>query len=230
VTLQIAPAAAGFPLPNSEHLIFEGGSTRKKLLIVFAYINQVLGTRSHSSFLRNVDCKKLFLNPGKNEWYQTGVPGVADTYTGLLRFLQDVASDFSDHEIICLGHSMGGFAALGFGVSIGASRILASVPEVTLNVPNSLSIRHMKGVKLDCDDLTDVLAYNTRSDITALVGRRNVFDMGMGYRLLSFPRTDVIELDTGHNTFPYLKDVGKLGATLEAFVEGQAIRPILDGV
>jgi len=43
------------------------------------------------------------------------------------------------------------------------------------------------------------------------------------------PRTDVIGLDIGHNTFPYLKDVGKLGATLEAFVEGQPLRPVLAG-
>lgn len=229
MALQIAPTSAGFPLPNSENLIFEGASTRKRLLIVFAYINQALGTRSHSSFLRNVDCKKLFLNPGRNEWYQTGVPGVADSYSGLLRFVQDVASDFADHEIICLGHSMGGFPALGIGVSVGASRILASAPEYVLNTPNSLSIRHLDNTRIDCGDLTQVLAGNSRSDITVLVGKQNAFDMEMARRLGELPRTDVIGLDIGHNTFPYLKDVGKLGATLEAFVEGQPLRPVLAG-
>lgn len=229
MTLHIAPSKNGFPLPNSEHLIFEGNSSRKKLLIVFAYINQQLGTRSHSSFLRDVDCKKLFLNPGRNEWYQTGVHGVADTYSGLLAFLQDVASDFADHEIICLGHSMGGFPALGIGVSIGASRILASVPEYVLNTANSLSIRHLKDTNVDCGDLTEVLSGNTKSDITVLVGKQNAFDMEMGRQLSGFPHTDVIALETGHNTFPYLRDVGKLGVILEAFVEDQPIRPLLEG-
>ncbi|MEE1612460.1 hypothetical protein [Microvirga sp. CF3016] len=218
------------PIRNSEYLIFEPHSDRKKLLIVFSYINQQLGTRAHSSFLRNVDCKKLFLNPGLNEWYQSGVPGVAPSYSGLLAFLQDVRSQFADHEILCLGHSMGGFPALGIGICIGADRILASAPEYVLNLPNSLSIRHLRDTQIECGDLTPVLLANVRSSITILVGRQNEFDMDVARRLSKFPQTDVIELETGHNTFPYLKDVGRLGATLEALVEGQDIRSIVADV
>jgi hypothetical protein len=226
--IHIAPNSSGFSFPNSDHLIFEGTSTRKKLLIVFAYINQQLGTRSHSSFLRDVDCKKLFLNPGRNDWYQTGVPGVADTYSGLVTFLREVAIHFADHEIICLGHSMGGFPALGIGVGIGAIRILASAPEYVLNTANSLSVRHLNDTTIDCGDLTEVLTENTESRITVLVGKQNAFDMEVGYRLSDFPHTEVIKLETGHNTFPYLKDIGKLGPVLKAFVEGHPIRPLLE--
>ncbi|WP_114944117.1 hypothetical protein [Microvirga calopogonii] len=215
---------------NSDHVIFEPDSDRKKLLIVFAYIDQKLGTRSHSSFLRHVDCKKLFLNPGRNEWYQTGVPGIASSYTGLLAFLRDVKSGFADHEILCLGHSMGGFPALGIGVAIGADRILASAPEYVLNMPNSLSVRHLKQTRVECGDLTPVLSANAGSSISILVGRQNAFDMEAATRLGAFPHTDVIALETGHNTFPYLKEVGKLGVTLEAFVEGRDIRSIVADV
>lgn len=217
-------------IQNSDHLIFESDSDRKKLLIVFAYINQKLGTRSHSSFLRHIDCKKLFLNPGLNEWYQTGVRGAASSYSGLLAFLQDVTSHFPDHEVLCLGHSMGGFPALGIGVSIGADRILASAPEYILNTSNSLSIRHLQDTLIECGDLTSTLVANAKSSITVLVGKQNSFDMDVAQRLSEFPHTDVIELETGHNTFPYLKDVGRLGATLEAFVEGRDIRTIVAGV
>jgi hypothetical protein len=217
-------------IQDSSHLIFEPESNRKKLLIIFAYINQKLGTRSHSNFLRNVNCKKLFLNPGLNEWYQTGVPGVASSYSGLLAFLQDVKSNFADHEILCLGHSMGGFPALGIGVSIGADRILASAPEYILNRPNSLSIRHLKDTQIECGDLTPTLSSNSKSSITVLVGKQNAFDMTVARRLSEFPRTDVIALETGHNTFPYLKDVGRLGETLEAFVDARDIRPVVAGV
>ena len=215
---------------SSDHVIFEPESDCKKLLIVFAYINQKLGTRSHSSFLRDVDCKKLFLNPGLNEWYQTGVPGAASSYSSLLAFLQGVRSSFADHEILCLGHSMGGFAALGIGVGIGADRILASAPEYVLNTPNSLSIRHLKDTRIECGDLTPTLATNPKSSITVLVGKQNPFDMDVARRLSMFPHTEVVALETGHNTFPYLKDVGRLGATLRAFVEGRDIRSVVAGV
>ncbi len=228
--LQEVTGAGPVSIRNSDHLIFEPDSDSKRLLIVFAYINQQLGTRSHSSFLRNVDCKKLFLNPGVNEWYQSGVPDVSSSYSGLLAFLQDVRSKFADHEVLCLGHSMGGFPALGIGVAMGADRILASAPEYVLNMPGSLSIRHLQDRRLECGDLTQVLSANSKSAITVLVGRQNAFDMDMARRLGGFPHTDVIELETGHNTFPYLKDVGRLGATLEAFVEGRDIRSVVSGV
>lgn len=228
--LQELTKTEAISIQNSSHLIFEPASDRKKLLIVFSYIDQKLGTRAHSSFLRNVNCKKLFLNPGLNEWYQTGIPGVAPSYSGLLAFLQDVKSNFADHEILCLGHSMGGFPALGIGVSIGADRILASAPEYILNTPNSLSVRHLKDTRIECGDLTPTLSANSKSSITVLVGKQNAFDMNVARRLREFPRTDVIALETGHNTFPYLKDVGRLGATLEAFVDARDIRPVVAGV
>jgi len=228
--LQEVIGAGPVSIRNSDRLIFEPDSDTKKLLLVFAYINQQLGTRSHSSFLRNIDCKKLFLNPGLNEWYQRGVPGVASSYSGLLAFLQSVKSKFADHEILCLGHSMGGFPALGIGVAMGADRILASAPEYVLNLPGSLSIRYLHDKPLECGDLTPVLSANSTSAITVLVGRQNAFDMDVARQLSGFPHTDVIELETGHNTFPYLKDVGRLGATLEAFVDGRDIRSVVSGV
>jgi hypothetical protein len=125
---------------------------------------------------------------------------------------------------------MGGFPALGTGIDIGADRILASAPEYVLNTPNSLSIRHLKDTQIECGDLTPALSANAKSSITILVGRRNAFDMDVARRLSEFPQTDVVELETGHNTFPYLKDVGRLGAILEAFVAGRDIRPIVAGV
>jgi hypothetical protein len=54
--------------------------------------------------------------------------------------------------------------------------------------------------------------------------------MNVARQLSEIPQTDVIALETGHNTFPYLKDVGRLGATLEAFVDARDIRPVVAGV
>jgi hypothetical protein len=179
--LQELTKTKSISVQDSRHLIFEPDSDCKKLLIVFSYINQKLGTRLHSSFLRNVNCKKIFLNPGLNEWYQTGVPGVASSYSDLLAFLQDVKSNLKDTQI-------------------------------------------------ECGDLTPTLFSNSKSSITVLVGKQNAFDMTVARRLSEFPRTDVIALETGHNTFPYLKDVGRLGETLEAFVDARDIRSVAAGV
>lgn len=212
------------------HLIYEGSAPRKTLLIVFAYINQQVGTRSHSSFLSGIDCKKLFLNPGQNTWYQTGIPGVASSYAELGTFLAAVKQAHWDHEILCLGHSMGGFGALGFGLHIGADRILASVPEYVLNRPGSVSVRHMSEVSIRCGDLSEMLARNTDSRITILVGSKNSFDVSMAEGIAALTPAEIIRLNSDHGTFPYLRDHKKLGPLLEAFVNGDPLQPIVTGL
>ncbi|PVE23431.1 hypothetical protein DC522_15590 [Microvirga sp. KLBC 81] len=212
------------------HLIYEGASSTKTLLIVFAYINQKVGTRSHSSFLNEIDCKKLFLNPGQNAWYQTGVPGIASSYAELAALLVDVKAAHPDHKILCLGHSMGGFAALGFGLHIGADRILASVPEYILKRPGSLSARHMSEISIQCGDLSKILAQNTQSQITVLVGSRNLFDVSMAEGIAALTPAEVIALNSDHGTFPYLRDNKKLSALLKAFVKGDPLHPVVTGL
>lgn len=212
---------------NTPHLIFEGQPARQTLLIVFSYIDQPLGTRAHSSFLAGLDCKKLFLNPGRNHWYQDGVPGVAAGWSELLAFLTAVRRRFADHEILCLGHSMGGFAALGLGVAIGADRVLASVPEIELKLPGSLSVRYLRQTPLACADVTPLLAGNRRTAISVIVGRQAAFDMATATRLAALPLIELIEIDSNHATFPHLRDIGKLGALLAAFVENRPLRAVL---
>lgn len=212
------------------HLIYEGSSPRKTLLIVFAYINQQVGTRSHSSFLSGIDCKKLFLNPGQNAWYQTGIPGIASSYAELATFLARVREAHEDHEILCLGHSMGGFAALGFGLHIRADRILASVPEYVLKRPGSVSARHMGETRIQCGDLSEMLSRNVRSRITVLVGERNAFDIAMAEGIAALTPTDIVRLNCGHETFPYLRDNRKLGTLLRAFIAGEPLQPAVAGL
>lgn len=212
---------------DSEFVIFDGQSARKTLLIVFSYIDQPVGTRTHGRFLQSIDCKRLFLNPGRNHWHQTGVPGIATNYSGVEDFCAAVARRFADHKILCLGHSMGGFAAMGIGVAIGAERIFASVPEIALNLPGSVSARYLHGVAIERGDLTAELRANRRTPITVLIGRRDAFDVAMGQRLAALPGVEIVEVDSDHATFPHLRDRGTLQAVLTAFVDGRPIAPAL---
>jgi hypothetical protein len=220
----------GYYKSEEGHLIYDGTSSQKTLLVVFAYINQQVGTRSHSSFLSEVDCKKLFVNPGQNAWYQTGVPEIGSSYAELAAFLIEVKAAHPDHEILCLGHSMGGFAALGLGLHIHADRILASVPEYVLNLPGSVSARHIRGGPIECGDLSEALSQNARSRITVLVGLKNHFDVSMAESIAALTPVEVIQLSCGHETFPYLRDNNKLALLLNAFVEGNPLRPIAAGL
>lgn len=208
---------------NTPHMIFEGGSTRKTLLVVFSYIDQPIGTRAHSRFLEGIDCKKLFLNPGRNHWFQSGVPGIASNFAGVAEFVATIRRRFVDHKILCLGHSMGAFAALGIGLGIRADRILASSPEVVLNLPGSISVRYLRDVPIGRGDLTHQLAENRQTSISILVGRRDQFDIAVARRIATMPGVEIIEIDSDHATFPHLRDIGRLQNVLRAFVDGRSI-------
>jgi hypothetical protein len=221
--LAVEPAATRPLPPPGGHVLYEGASDRPVLLVVFAFVDQPVGTRSHSSFLRDVECKKLFLNPGVNAWYQTGVPGAAADWDGLRRYLADVKAEHPRHEILCLGHSMGGYAALGMGLAIGADRILASVPEYRLNLPASISVRHLGATPLACPDLAPALAANRDTAVTVIYGRENAFDASMATGIAALTPTTLVPLPCGHGTSPWLKERGCLADTLAAFVDGRPL-------
>ena len=69
-----------------------------------------------------------------------------------------------------------------------------------------------------------------RSRITVLVGSENAFDVSMAEGIAALTPTEVIELNCGHGTFPYLRDNRKLGSLLEAFVRGEPLRPVVAGL
>lgn len=230
MSLAVEPGATPpRPAPGG-HVIYEGDSARRVLLVVFAFVDQPVGTRSHSSFLREVECKKLFLNPGRNAWYQAGVPGAAEDWHGLRAFLAGVKAAHPGHEILCLGHSMGGYAALGLGLAMGADRILASVPEYRLNLPASISVRHLGATPLACPDLSPALAANRETAVTVIYGRENAFDASMATGIAALTPATLVPLPCGHGTFPWLKEHGLLAATLAAFVDGRPlpIPPLLN--
>jgi len=203
-------------LPNSDHFHFDGSSNAAKLMIVFGYINQPVGVLSHIKFLGEAACKKVFLNPGCNLWYQTGVPGVADSLETLETALNAICREYDDHELLCLGHSMGAYAALYFAAKLAASRVLASVPELQLNLPGSISINHMNG--RSGPNLLDILPPDLKTRVSVIVGTKSPFDLEMAERLTRFPKVELWKIPCSHETFPYLRDSGRLKAILEAFV------------
>ncbi len=234
VTTVLVPShgICAVPMPTeSGHFRIEAESPAKKLLIVFAYVDQPLEVITHTNFIERGHSKILFLNPGKNDWYQTGISDIADDYYGLGNFLRRLCSEqFPDHEIICLGHSMGAFAAIGFGIELGATRVLASVPEIELQLPGSVSIGRLKNVHIQMGNLAPFLRRNEKTRIIGLVGDQNAFDCTQAHLLSTFSMTEVWHLDCSHITFPYLRDKGRLKPLITAFIDDSDVGQSLEGV
>lgn len=218
---QVAQPVYNFHVDASSH--------EKRLLVVFAYFDHVTNRLPHANFLDLTKTKAIFLNPGVNSWYQTGVPGLAYSLSEMLKNLREIRENqFPDHELLCLGHSMGGYAAILAGLSLRASRVLALVPEVTLGLQNSRSAPYLKGIHVEYGDLRPMLRENALTTINVLVGKANGFDVEQADEVLLCPHTRVWQLPADHETLlPYLRDQKKLGPLFADFVQGKELSAVL---
>jgi hypothetical protein len=212
---------------DSEYCFYEDEIGSDILLIIFAYINQPLSIKSHYHYLSGLRCSKLFLNSGRNDWYQAGVPSVAGSFSELLDFCKRLSDEEPERRLLFLGHSMGGFAAIGAGLAVGHARVLASVPEIELLQPGSMSLRHMQPRKPTYPSLIEMLAQNRTTAIEAILGDKDPYDVAVAERLGEMPNTDVIMVPSDHGVFWHLKEQGTLRPTLAAFVAGNSVRSIV---
>ncbi|MFG1424477.1 alpha/beta fold hydrolase [Roseixanthobacter liquoris] len=210
---------------ESGHVIWERHSP-DRLAIVFAYIDLPVGIPAHHNFLAGSDCSRLYLNPGRNDWYQNGIPTFSDSFDATVTAISTAASTYK--EIVCVGHSMGAYAAISFGLSIKAARVLAFGPEIVLRKPGSYSHHYLKDGDVKRGDIRDLLAANTTTSINVVAGRQEAVDMAAAAEILTFPLTHVYPVNSSHATTLHLRDTGQLTPLLHCFIRGDDLTSVLD--
>jgi hypothetical protein len=212
----------------TDHCFYERSGDYDTLMVLFNYWGQEVSVRSHGRYVATSPCNKLYLHSGKNDWFQNGIPEVANSFEGLLDFCHGLRGRFPEKRFVFAGHSMGAFAALGCGLFSDADRILASVPEVDLCQPGSLSAKYLDERELRYPSIRALLAENKRTPIDVIVGARDEGDMRAARLILAIRPVSLIELDCAHETFVDLRDAGLLELVFQAFVEGRDLGEALN--
>ena len=212
----------------TDYCFYERGGDYDTLMVLFNYWGQDISVRSHGRYVAAAPCNKLYLHFGKNDWFQNGIPEVAESFDGLLTFCHGLRGRFSEKRLVFVGHSMGAFAALGCGLFSDADRILASVPEVDLCQPGSFSAKYLDEKELRYPSICALLAENRRTPIDVIVGVRDEADLRAARSVLAIRPASLIELDCAHETFVDLRDAGLLELVFRAFVEGRDLGETLD--
>jgi len=102
-----------------------------RLIIVFGGINQGVGLpvfefrRSLSEF----SCAKLFVRDLGQSWYHGELPGFAADRDDALAKMAALIERGGYRRIVTIGNSMGGYAAIWFGVRLAAAQVLAFAPQ-----------------------------------------------------------------------------------------------------
>lgn len=117
------------------HMDFQ--SPGHPLVVAFGGINAGLGIPPFEFFnlLNGVQLNKLFIRDYEQTWYQLGVNEDFRTPNDLAAHIRELADG---SPIITLGNSMGGYAAILFGVLVQARQVIAFSPQTFLDKWNRL--------------------------------------------------------------------------------------------
>ncbi|WP_368923427.1 hypothetical protein [Comamonas aquatica] len=169
---------------------------KKKCVLVFS----PLSTVKNSSFgwwktLKSIDATILFIKDTENKWYLDFYPdgGFNDFSKEIINEINKLNLD-DDAKIFCVGPSMGGFAAFYYAKILGATSCFATSIEETLNLPGSISTRHLKKSNC-CFSLNKYL--DNKISYYLFVGELDFFDLYSASRLPDYVNINVLP-DTGH--------------------------------
>ena len=136
---------AGFPsglAGPSHHVTIREGSD--VLAIFFSAKDMAAHQFNFWHAGHELDENLLFVNSPSNDWYLSGVPGLGhgfeDTAAAMARWAEALAVS----RTIAIGTSMGGFAAIRYGSSLGAD-VLAFSTDAVIRDAGSRSAAYFKG-------------------------------------------------------------------------------------
>jgi len=167
----------------------EGDPRGGRLLVSFSHIDEPEGRFSLYGTLREPPAARLLLNTPANAWYRDGVPGVAADAEGLAEALRTAVAALGPAEVLGLGVSMGGYAAILFGALAGFDRVLAFGPETELKLPGSRSSRFVGDRPAHpFDDVLPVLPDRRGGGrIDVLAGESDLVDLHCALRISHLP-------------------------------------------
>lgn len=134
-------------LNRQEFLRIERDKDSSTLWIVISHVDIPAGKFAQTGVFRDLPGSKVFLNCPDNSWYQQGIPDVATSVDDLLTKVRALTDEFAPDKLVFVGHSMGAYLAILFGMHHPGSYVIATSPEFVLNMPGSRSLRN--GVKPD---------------------------------------------------------------------------------
>ncbi len=201
----------------------------KKLFVVFGGIAAGIGMPPFEfvKSLNIVSESRVFVRDLRKNWYQSGLPGISNNIEGTKEYLESVIREQSPSEVVMVGNSMGGYAAIMFSALIGNSRAVAFAPQTFISPLKRLRHRDYRWINQILD--TYKHSWNKRAiwDLQKLnyegnwradlhVCNRNRLDYLHAMNLSKLPQVTIHEYEFGgHALVKKLRDSGELASILK---------------
>ncbi|MBY0009107.1 lysophospholipase [Paenibacillus typhae] len=211
------------------------------LLITFTGRGRVINPETPPPFnfyrsTQHMDINKIFIRDHKRAWFHKGLTNIygVEDFNQLVTYLEDIIPVNRFNKIIVLGLSMGGYAALLFGL---LTKLVVTVhsfgPQTFINTDNEeyndqtkWLIPCLKEVQSEIPrnylDLKEIFLERSKDSLK----RNNEFHIHYGNpdktfaeRLCEFERVHLHHYNIDeHNVPTYLRDKGELKGTLDSFL------------
>ena len=101
------------------------------ILIAFGGIYGAMGVPPFEFFqvTKSLPINKIYLRDPFQCWYHYGLPGIADDIPGIVQYLSSMLDSHGINKCVLIGNSMGGFAAILFGILLNAQVVHAFSPQ-----------------------------------------------------------------------------------------------------
>lgn len=160
------------------------------------------------------DMNIVFVKDFKQCWYQNGLVGKSHDVESTVRVLRDLIPP-STKNLICLGTSAGGYAAIRFGVELNAERIIAFAPQTLIGTQVFKRFKSAESRIEEVDinspdfDLKKILSARPHHNIEVHFGELNAQDHAAADHIKDHVNLYPYPFD-GHGIASYLKGNGTL--------------------
>ncbi|MGI3168504.1 tetratricopeptide repeat protein [Pseudooceanicola sp. C21-150M6] len=198
---------------------FKDPSSSSVNLVFSEFLAEDRGARSFSfrHILAGMTSNIIYIKDRKNQWYNRGVIGLGDDIPSVAISLQKLIAKNGFSQVRCLGTSMGGYAALLFGMELKASSILAMAPQTFLSAPYPrFDQRRHSGEYVDLS----IFERPPSPATTVVIGADEPFDLYSLLRLGYWPDLNIrVIKGATHLVARKLNDLNLFRSLLSAFVE-----------
>lgn len=210
---------------NMEESLFLEQEGSKNLLITFGGIRQGVGMPpfEFKRTIQGIPCDKLFIRDLNQMWYQKGINTEIDTISKLSDHISRLIKSEGYDRIVCLGNSMGGYAAITIGSELGVHKILAFSPQTfigrwkRLRYNDSRWSKQMKRIHRQVSsskyfDLLKLLKQQHKKVVPIKIyyGLDDPLDVIHAERLAKIPGLSLNGMNGDHNVVKTLRDRGNL--------------------
>lgn len=153
----------------------------KDVLIIFSHVDYPCGKFAMTNALKDLPVNKIYVNCHDNSWYQEGLKGITKNIDETVELLSELINIFKSEKVTCIGQSMGGYAALLFGLKLNCNDIISFAPEIQVGNKHTRSYYLNKIKKYDSKykDLSYLINNNGRTNIWAVFGVYDLIDLSL---------------------------------------------------